>query len=45
VPRTYLVGAGGTVLSLRQGSQSWDDPALAARIESRLAVLGGGVKR
>ncbi|HUD72452.1 MAG TPA: TlpA family protein disulfide reductase, partial [Dongiaceae bacterium] len=44
VPRTYLVGAGGTVLALREGSQSWDDPALAARIESRLAVLGGGAK-
>jgi thiol-disulfide isomerase/thioredoxin len=44
VPRTYLVGKGGEVLSLREGSQSWDDPTLVARIESRLEVLGGGAK-
>ncbi|HKQ97728.1 MAG TPA: TlpA disulfide reductase family protein, partial [Candidatus Polarisedimenticolia bacterium] len=42
VPRTYLVAAGGQVLGLRQGSQEWDDATLFARVQSRLAVLGGG---
>lgn len=42
VPRTYMVATGGQVLGLRQGSQDWDDTTLFARVQSRLAVLGGG---
>jgi cytochrome c biogenesis protein CcmG/thiol:disulfide interchange protein DsbE len=44
VPRTYLVAPDGEVLALRQGSQNWDDPALIARVRSRLEVLGNNAQ-
>jgi hypothetical protein len=36
LPRTYVVGPGGVVLSYRAGSQKWDDPAVDERVLSRL---------
>jgi thiol-disulfide isomerase/thioredoxin len=40
LPRTYLVGPGGVVLDVRQGSQSWTDPAVAQKVRARLAAAG-----
>jgi len=40
VPRTFLLGPGGVVLSSRQGGQKWDDATVAERVLSRL-VNGG----
>jgi thiol-disulfide isomerase/thioredoxin/uncharacterized membrane protein len=36
LPRTYVVGPGGAVLSYRAGSQKWDDPAVDEKVLSRL---------
>jgi thiol-disulfide isomerase/thioredoxin len=36
VPRTFLVGPGGTLLGMRYGEQNWDDPSLTDRVVSRL---------
>ena len=36
LPRTFVVGAGGVVLSEKQGSQNWDDAAVAAGVRALL---------
>lgn len=36
VPRTFLVGPGGSVAGVRYGDQKWDNPLLAERVLSRL---------
>jgi thiol-disulfide isomerase/thioredoxin len=41
LPRTFIVGPGGAVLALRQGSQKWDEPAVAEGVRARLAAAGG----
>jgi thiol-disulfide isomerase/thioredoxin/uncharacterized membrane protein len=41
LPRTFVVGRGGAVLEVRQGSQNWDDPALIEGIRALLSASGG----
>ena len=37
LPRTFVVGKGGVVLGEKQGSQDWNDPAVAAGVRALLA--------
>lgn len=41
LPRTYVVGPGGVVLDVRQGSQNWADPVVAQKVRARLSAAGG----
>jgi thiol-disulfide isomerase/thioredoxin/uncharacterized membrane protein len=41
LPRTFVVGPGGVVVDLRQGSQNWSDPAVAEGIRALLSAAGG----
>ena len=41
LPRTFVVGPGGAVLAVRQGSQKWDEPAIAEGVKARLSAAGG----
>ena len=41
LPRTFLVGRGGTVLDERQGSQTWTDPAVVEAVKARLTAARG----
>jgi len=41
LPRTFVLGSGGVVLDLRQGSQDWSDPAVIDGIRALLSAAGG----
>lgn len=44
LPRTFVLGKGGAVLDLKQGSQNWSDPALRSGIRARLAASGDAAR-
>jgi thiol-disulfide isomerase/thioredoxin len=41
LPRTFVVGPGGSVLDERQGSQKWTDPSVTDGVRARLSAAGG----
>lgn len=41
LPRTFVLGPGGSVLDERQGSQKWTDPAVTDGVRARLSAAGG----
>ena len=41
LPRTFVLGPGGSVLDERQGSQKWTDPGVTDGVRARLSAAGG----
>jgi thiol-disulfide isomerase/thioredoxin/uncharacterized membrane protein len=41
LPRTFVVGPGGVVYDVRQGSQNWADPSVTEGIRALLSAAGG----
>jgi len=44
VPRTFVVGPGGQVLDVLQGSQEWGDAVVTDPIRARLSAAGGAAR-
>lgn len=44
LPRTFVVGPGGAVFDLRQGSQNWSDAGVIAGVKARLSAAGAAAR-